>query len=52
MARPRKITKYGSSYVIKLIPQDMEDLDLEIKDEVDIEDIVKVKNEVKNGEEK
>ncbi len=29
----------------------MEDLNLSIKDEVDVEDIHKVKNEVKNGEE-
>ena len=44
MARIRKVTKYSSTYVIKLDPSDMKDLDLKEGDAVDIDDIVFVKN--------
>ena len=38
MARKRLIRKYGDTFVIKLIPQDMKDLGFEEGDEVDIDD--------------
>lgn len=47
--RSRRITKYGGSYVIKLIPEDLKDLDLKIGDIVDIDEIVKLKQEDENA---
>ena len=40
MARLRSIGKYGNSFVIKLTPLDMKDLQLQEGDEIDIEDMV------------
>ena len=44
--RKRKIGKYGHTLVIKLKPQDLQDMGWSIGDDVDIEDVVKM--EVKN----
>jgi len=41
--RPRKIMVIGNSFYIKLVPQDMIDLQLKQYDEVDIEDLKKLK---------
>ena len=41
MARYREIKKYGTSYVIRITKQDLDDLCLEINDLVDISDINK-----------
>lgn len=41
--RKRKIVKHGNSALILLAPNDLPDLDLKIGDEVDIDEIVKVK---------
>ena len=43
MARIREVTKYSSTYVIKLNPADMRDLEIKEGDQVDIEDIVFLK---------
>ena len=44
--RYRKIMKYGNTDIIRLKPNDIEDLEWDYNDEVDIEDCVKVsKNE-------
>jgi len=51
MARYRLITKYGSSFVIRLHPHDMEDLKLSRGDLVDIEDIVIKRRDELNLEE-
>lgn len=47
--RIRKIRKWGNSAVIPLISADMKDLDLKLGDEVDIDDIVKIKKTLQNG---
>jgi hypothetical protein len=43
MARLREVGKYGNSFVIKLIPEDIQDLELELGDKLDIEDAMIVK---------
>ena len=43
--RVRQIKKYGNTFVIKLSPTDLEDLDLKENDSVDIDEIVKVKGD-------
>ena len=40
--RVRKFGRYGNTDVVKLKPQDKEDLDLEYGDEVDIDKITKI----------
>ena len=40
MSRIRTIKKYGDTWVIKLMPLDAVDLELNIGDEVDVEDMV------------
>lgn len=42
--RKRKVVKYGGTYLIKLVPQDLSDLNLKENDEVDIDDLTKIKN--------
>lgn len=39
--RYRKINLYGNRYVVELMKQDIEDLNLKVGDMVDIEDAVK-----------
>ena len=39
--RYRPIKKYGNTFVIALIPKDIEDLNLKIGDMIDIEDAVR-----------
>lgn len=41
--RARKVGKYGNTDVIKLKPHDRKDLELNYEDEVDIDNIKKVK---------
>jgi len=43
--RKRKIGKYGNAWVIKLNPIDIVDLKLKEGDEVDVEDMIKIKKE-------
>jgi hypothetical protein len=40
MARYREVKKYAGMMVIKLLPKDMEDLNLKVGDLIDIEDAV------------
>ncbi len=48
MVRYRKIRKYDNGWVIRLLQQDISDLNLEDGQEVDIDDLApKTKNEVK-----
>ena len=39
--RYRKINLYGNRYVVELMKQDIEDLNLKVGDMIDIEDAVK-----------
>lgn len=41
--KKRQIKKYGNSFVIRLSPTDMDDLELSEEDFVDIGDICKIK---------
>ena len=43
--RVRQIKKYGNSFVIRLSPDDLKDLDLKENDSVDIDEIIKVEEE-------
>jgi len=43
--RKRIIKKYGNTWIIKLEATDVKDYKLQIGDEVDLEDILKVKKE-------
>lgn len=43
--RVRQIKKYGNTFVIKLSPNDLEDLNLKINDSVDIDKIIKLEEE-------
>lgn len=45
--RKREIKKYGNTFVIKLSPNDLEDLNLKEGDFVDIEEIIKVKEKAR-----
>ena len=47
--RKRPIKKYSGSWTIKLIPQDMEDLNLKEGDVVDIDDIIKISGKPKTS---
>lgn len=40
--RIRKIKRYGNTFVIKLSPDDLKDLNLKVDDSVDIDEIIKV----------
>ena len=40
--RIREIKKYGNTYVIKLSPDDLKDLNLKENDSVDIDKIIKI----------
>lgn len=46
MPRYRLITKYGTSYVVRLNPQDMKDMNLEEGDKMDIEEAEIIKKPV------
>jgi len=46
--KKREIVKYGNSFLIRLSPSDMEDMELKEGDLVDIEDITKIKNVKQN----
>jgi len=43
MKKIRKIVKYGNAVVIRLAPQDLEDMDWQIGDLLDITECVKIK---------
>ena len=40
MVRLREVKKYGTTWIVKLEPIDIEDLGLKVGDKVDIEDVV------------
>ena len=40
--RTRQIKQYGNTFVIKLSPDDLKDLNLKVGDNVDIDDITKI----------
>ena len=40
--RTRQIKQYGNTFVIKLSPDDLKDLNLEVGNYVDIDDITKI----------
>ena len=41
--RKRKVGRYGNTDIIKLKPHDLEDMNLEYDDDVDIDNIKKIK---------
>ncbi|MDD4110190.1 MAG: hypothetical protein PHS54_01400 [Clostridia bacterium] len=47
--RKRKIMIYAGMWVIKLLPTDVKDLDLEEHDEVDIEDLIILNKKKEKG---
>jgi len=40
MVRLREVKKYGTTWIVKLEPTDMDDLGLKVGDKIDIEDVV------------
>ena len=42
--RKRQIKKYGNTWIIKLVPSDIKDFELQEGDEVDIEDVEIIKS--------
>lgn len=49
MQKLRKLVKIGNSYYIKLFPIDLSDLKLEVGDDLDIIDIVRVEAKEDDG---
>ena len=50
MVRFRPISKYGNTDVVRLRPQDLEDLSLEYGDLVDVENLIINKKDVNNSQ--